>query len=94
MGNFGGVRLGVHSQSFQILQVGDQDNLVTRWRHELGLLVGTVTDGWFRDVTSESSSDDRVDTLLLSPVLGDSVVSVRVMTLELLSVLLDNLWVR
>ena len=61
---------------------------------KLGLLVRTVTDLWLRDVTSESSSNNRVNTLLLSPVFSNSVVTVRVMTLELLGVLLDNLWVR
>ena len=93
MGDLGGVGLGVHDQGLEVLDVGDEEDLVAGWGEELGLLVGTVTDGWLVDVASESSSDDGVDTLLLSPVLSDSVVTVRVVTLELLGVLLDDLWV-
>lgn len=91
MGNLSSVGLGVHQQSVQVLNVSNEVDLVTRWVHELGLLVGTVTDVWLTDGASESSSDTRVNTLLLSPVLGNSVISVRVMSLELLGVLLNNL---
>ena len=93
MSDLGSVGSGVHHQHVQVLDVRNQEGLVARWAHELGLLVGTITDGWLGDVTSESSSDDGVNTLLLSPVLSDSVVTVRVMTLELLGVFLHNLWV-
>ena len=81
----------MHSQELQVLDVSNDEDSVTGWDQELGLLVGTVTDGWLGNVTSESSSDDRVDTLLTSPVLLDPLVAVRVVTLELLGVLLDNL---
>lgn len=94
MGNLSGVGLGVQQQNIQVLDVVNQVRLVARGHHVSGLLVGTVTNVWLGDGTSESSSDARVNTLLLSPVLGDTVVSVRVVSLELLGVLLDNLWVR
>lgn len=91
MGNLSSVGLVVHQQGIQVLSVSNQVNLVTRWVQVLGFLVGTVTNVWLTDGASESSSDTRVDTLLLSPVLGNSLVSVRVMSLELLGVLLNNL---
>lgn len=91
MGNLSSVGLVVHQQGIQVLSVSNQVNLVTRWVQVLGILVGTVTNVWLTDGASESSSDTRVDTLLLSPVLGNSLVSVRVMSLELLGVLLNNL---
>ena len=81
----------MHSQELQVLDVSNDEDSVNGWDQELGLLVGTVTDGWLGNVTSESSSDDRVDTLLTSPVLLDPLVTVRVVTLELLGVLLDDL---
>lgn len=90
VGNLSSVGLGVHQQNIQVLDVLDQVNSVARWNHVLSLLVGTVTDGGLTDSASESSSDARVNTLLLSPVLTDSVVSVRVVSLESLGVLLDN----
>lgn len=91
MGDLSSVGSGVHHQHLQVLDVGDQESLVAGRSHESGLLVGTITDGWLWDVASESSSDNGVDTLLLSPVLRDSLVAVRVMTLELLCVFLHNL---
>lgn len=91
VGDLSSVSLGVHQQSVQVTGVSDEVDLVTLWVQELGLLVGTVTDVWLTDGASESSSDTRVNTLLLSPVLGNSVISVRVMSLELLGVLLNNL---
>lgn len=91
MSNLSGVGLGVQQQNVQVLDVSDNVNSQARWVHVLGLLVGTVTNVWLWDGTSESSSDTRVNTLLLSPVLSHSVVSVRVVSLELLSVLLDDL---
>lgn len=94
MGNLSGVRLGVQQQQVEVVHVLNQKSLVARWRHASGLLVGTITDGWLSNVASESSSDNRVNTLLFSPVLGHSVVSVRVVTLELLGVLLHDFWVR
>lgn len=92
VGNLSSVGLGVHQQNVQVSNVLDNVDSETSWVHELGLLVGTVTDVWLRDGTSESSSDTRVNTLLLSPVLSNSVVSVRVVSLELTNVLLHNLW--
>lgn len=94
VGNLGSVGLGDHQQNIQVGDVLDEVDLETGRVQELGLLVRTVTDVGLLDSASESSSDTRVNTLLLSPVLRDSVVSVRVVSLELLGVLLDNLWVR
>lgn len=91
VGNLSSVSLGVHQQSVQVTDVSDEVDLVALWVHELGLLVRTVTNVRLTDGASESSSDTRVDTLLLSPVLGHSVISVRVVSLELLGVLLHNL---
>lgn len=93
VGDLSSEGLGVHQQWVQVLQVADNNSLVARWHHVLGLLVGTVTDVWLRDGTSESSSDTRVNTLLLSPVLSDTVESVRLVSLELTGKLLHDLWV-
>lgn len=93
VGNLSSVGLGVHQQHVQVTDVSDDMDLVAGGDHVLGGLVGTITDVGLRDGASESSSDTRVDTLLLSPVLSDTVVSVRVVSLELLGVLLDNLGV-
>ena len=89
--NLSSVGLGVQQQNIQVVDVSDKVDSVARWDHVLGLLVGTVTNVWLRDGSSESSSDTRVNTLLLSPALTNSVVSVRVVSLELSGVLLDNL---
>lgn len=91
MGNLSSVGLGVQQQNVQVLDVSDNVNSETRRNHVLGLLVRTVTNVWLWDGSSESSSDTRVNTLLLSPVLSHSVVSIRVVSLELLGVLLDDL---
>lgn len=90
--NLSSVGLGVHQQNVQVVDVSDKVHSVAGWNHVLGLLVRTVTNVGLRNGTSESSSDTRVNTLLLSPALTNSVVSVRVVSLELLGVLLDNLW--
>lgn len=94
VGNLSSVGLGVHQQNIQVLDVLDKVHFVAGRNQVLGLVVGTVTNVWLLDGTSESSSDTRVNTLLLSPVLSDSVVSVGVVSLELTDVLLDNLGVR
>lgn len=94
VGDLSSVGLSVQQQKVQVLKVVDQESLVARWHHVSGLLVGTVTNLWLWDGTSETTSDTRVNTLLFSPVLGDTSVTVRMVTLELLGDLLNDLWVR
>lgn len=91
VGNLGGEDLGVHEEKLDLLSVGDEESLVAGGHHVLGGLGGTVTDLGHSDGASESSSDTRVNTLGLSPGLADSVESVGLVSLESLSVLLDNL---
>lgn len=92
VGNLSGIQFVVHQQSVQLLYVSDCDDLLSVNVQELGLLVRTVTDLWSINGTSESSSDTRVDTLLKSPVLVHPLETVRLVSLELLCVLLHDLW--
>lgn len=89
--NLSSVRLSVHQQNIQVLDIVDNKNLVAGWDHMSGLLVRTVTNLWHRDGAPESSSDTGVNTLRLSPALADTHKSVRLVSLELLVMLLDNL---
>lgn len=82
-----------HQQRVQVLFVLGEEGLEAVGRKELGLLVGTETNvGLGTGAPSESSSLGRVDTLLQSPArTRDTGVSVGVVSLERLSVLLDDL---
>lgn len=91
VGNLSSVGLSVHQQGVQVSNVSDNNSLETLRVQVLSLLVGTVTDVWLTDGTSESSSDTGVDTLLLSPVLVDSLESVRLVSLKSLGIFLNNL---
>lgn len=94
MSDLSSVSLGVEEEEVQIRGVGNKEGLVAGRRQVTGLLVGTVTDLGHRDGATETTTDTRVNTLGLAPRLTNTVVTVRVVTLELLvTVLLDDLGV-
>jgi hypothetical protein len=65
--DFSAVFSVVHHQQFQLLGVVDEELVETVGEEVSGGLVRTITDLGLRNGTLESSSDTRVNTLLLSP---------------------------
>ena len=103
MSDFSTVSVVVHHEEFEILDVVDGELVETVGEHELGSLVGTVTNVGHEGSTSETTSATTINTLGLSPVLL-SVKSTKtreayIHSLELISLeagersgsLLDNL---
>lgn len=94
MGDLGSVGLGVEQEQVEVVGVGDKEGLVAGGAQVTGLLVGTVTNLGHGNGASETTTHTGVDTLGLAPRLANTVVAVRVVTLELLvAVLLDDLGV-
>jgi hypothetical protein len=62
-----GVGAVVHEQKLNVPGVVDEEGLVARGHHVLGLLVGAVSDRGHRNVALEASTDAVVDTLGLAP---------------------------
>ena len=69
MSNFSTVSVVVHHEEFKILNVVDGELVETVGEHELGSLVGTVTNVGHEGSTSETTSATTINTLGLSPVL-------------------------
>ena len=90
VGNLGRVGASVHHEHLQLGNVADDDLSQTVRHNVLGGLVGTVTNLGHRELALEAASDAVVNTLRLSPCLLDSLVTVRLMSLEDLGSLLDN----
>lgn len=94
MGNLGSVGLGMEQEQVEVVGVGDKEGLVAGGAQVTGLLVGTVANLGHGNGASETTTHAGVDTLGLAPRLANTVVAVRVVTLELLvAVLLDDLGV-
>lgn len=90
VGNLGRVAAGVHNEHLQISNVVDDDLSQAVGHNVLGGLAGTVTDLGHRELALEAASNAVVNTLGLSPCLLDSLVTVRLVSLEDLGSLLDN----
>ena len=69
MSDFSTVGVVVHHEEFKILDVADSVLVETVGEHELGSLVGTVTNVRHEGSTSETTSAATINTLGLSPVL-------------------------
>lgn len=92
MGDFSTVFSVVHHQQFQLLGVVDKELVETVGKKISGGLVRAITDLRLRDGTLESSSDARVNTLLLSPRGTTNAPELLVlMSLEGLGSLLEDL---
>jgi len=83
----------VHQQELDFLGVLDVEGLEAGSSHELGGLVGTITDVTDGLVASESSSHSAIDTVGLSPLVGDGDEVLTLESGELLYSLLKNLLV-
>lgn len=93
MGNLSSVSLGQGEQDLELSKVRDNEHLVARGNHVTGLLVRTVADLGHADGTTEATTDTRVNTLGLTPLISETLVTVVVVTLERLAVLLVNVGV-
>jgi hypothetical protein len=93
VGNLSSIGLAVEEEKVEVSSIADEENLVARGNHVLGLLVRTVTNLWHRDGTAESTTNARIDTTGLAPRLANTSIAIRVVSLELLRVLLNDLGV-
>lgn len=94
MGDLSGVGLGLEKEKLELGRVRDNEHLVTGGNHVASLLVRSVADFGHADGSAETATDARVDTLGLAPLVSKTLVTVVMVALELLSVLLHDLWVR
>lgn len=92
--DLGSVCFGLQKQQLELSKIGDNEHLVARGDQVPGLLVRAVADFRHADGAAEPAAHDGVDTLGLAPFVTDALVTIGVVTLELLAVLLNNLRVR
>lgn len=83
-----GVSLGLEDEDLELSKVGDKESLVAGGHEVASLLVGTVTDLGHTDGTAETTAHSTVNTLGLAPGVSNALIAVRVVTLELLGMLL------
>lgn len=88
MGDLSSVSLGQSEQDLELREVRDNEHLVARGNHVTGLLVRTVANLGHAESTTEATTDTRVNTLGLAPLISKTLVTVVVVTLERLAVLL------
>ena len=65
MGDNGGVFVVVHEQQVEVGDVFNEELFVAGWEEVLGLLVGSVTDLWHRELSLEPSSDLWVSLVIV-----------------------------
>lgn len=90
MGNFSSVRLGLHNEHFQVFKIIDENLSQAVWQDMLGGFARTITNLRHRQLSLETTSDSIINTLGLSPSLLNGLVTVRLVSLELLGSFLDN----
>lgn len=80
-----------HQKKLNVLRIRDNQSPVSVWHEMSSLLVATISNLWANWTTLESSPYSRIDTLWLSPAAsGKSIISVGVMSDELLCSLFDD----
>lgn len=92
VGDLSGIGSVVHEKKFKIRGIEDSELLEAVLQNVLGSAVGTITDLGHTGHASELSAQSVINTLGLSPGLGHLDISVRLMALEGVGLLLDDLF--
>ena len=92
MGDLSSIGSVVHEKELKIGGIEDSELLESVLQNVLSLAVGTITDLGHAGHASELSAQSVINTLGLSPRLGHLNISVRLMALEGVSLLLDDLF--
>jgi hypothetical protein len=90
VGDLCGICLVVHEEELNVLDVADDERLVARGHHVLGLLVGAIADRGHSKIALEASPDTVVDTLGLAPCRGNAHEAITLVTSEGLRALLHD----